>query len=86
MKLFCHLIISLIITLLGFAGLPEAFAGIVTDPLGRKVLVPEKPQRVISLAPNITEIIFALNRENLLKGVTLHCDFPVEAKLLPRVG
>jgi len=64
----------------------DAAAGIVTDQLGRKVQVPENPQRVISLAPNITEIIFALNRENLLKGVTLHCDFPAEAKKLPRVG
>jgi len=82
MKLFR----PLIITLLLFAGISEASAGTVTDQLGRKVLVPENPQRVISLAPNITEIIFALNRENLLKGVTLHCDFPVDAKFLPRVG
>lgn len=86
MKLFRPLIISLIITLLGLAGLPEAFAGIVTDQLGRKVIVPENPRRIISLAPNITEIIFALNSENRLKGVTLHCDFPVEARLLPKVG
>ncbi len=64
----------------------SATAGIVTDQLGRKVLVPKNPQRVISLAPNITEIIFALDSERLLKGVTLHCDFPAEAKLLPRVG
>jgi iron complex transport system substrate-binding protein len=63
-----------------------AGAGIVTDQLGRKVTVPEKPARIISLAPNITEIIFALNREKLLKGVTQHCDFPVEAKKLPRIG
>jgi len=64
----------------------SATAGIVTDQIGRKVLIPENPQRVISLAPNITEIIFALNCENRLKGVTLHCDFPIEAKLLPKVG
>jgi iron complex transport system substrate-binding protein len=63
-----------------------ATAGLVSDQLGRKVLIPENPQRIISLAPNITEIIFALNCENRLKGVTLHCDFPIEAKLLPKVG
>ncbi|MFO7667374.1 MAG: cobalamin-binding protein [Desulfobacterales bacterium] len=67
-------------------GEPSATAGLVTDQLGRKVLIPENPQRIISLAPNITEIIFALNCENRLKGVTLHCDFPIEAKLLPKVG
>jgi len=86
MKFSRSLIIALIITLPCFAGLSETYAGTVTDQLGRKVIVPENPRRVISLAPNITEIIFALNRESLLKGVTLHCDFPVEAKLLPRVG
>jgi iron complex transport system substrate-binding protein len=64
----------------------DAAAGIVTDQLGRRVQVPVNPQRVISLAPNITEIIFALNRETLLKGVTQHCDFPAEAKRLPRIG
>jgi len=78
--------IFLIIMLLCFSGLPETYGGIVTDQLGRKVLIPENPQRIISLAPNITEIIFALNSENRLKGVTLHCDFPVEAKLLPKIG
>ena len=77
--------ILMIFVLLCFGELP-ATAGVVTDKLGRKVLVPENPQRIISLAPNITEIIFALNSENRLKGVTLHCDFPVEAKLLPKVG
>ncbi len=85
MKFRCLINISMILILLCFGELPAA-AGIVTDQLGRKVLIPENPQRVISLAPNITEIIFALNCENRLKGVTLHCDFPVEAKLLPKVG
>jgi iron complex transport system substrate-binding protein len=82
MKFLCFLSIILIL----FAGLNGASAGIVTDQLGRKVLVPENPRKIISLAPNITEIIFALNRENILKGVTIHCDYPAGAKLLPRVG
>lgn len=77
--------IFMIFIWLCFGELP-ATAGIVTDHLGRKVLIPENPQRIISLAPNITEIIFALNCEKRLKGVTLHCDFPVEAKMLPKVG
>ena len=85
MKFWRLINIFMIFIWLCFGELP-ATAGIVTDQLGRKVIVPENPRRVISLAPGITEIIFALNRESLLKGVTLHCDFPVEAKLLPRVG
>ena len=85
MKFWRLINIFMIFIWLCFGELP-ATAGIVTDQLGRKVMVPENPRRVISLAPGITEIIFALNRESLLKGVTLHCDFPAEAKLLPRVG
>ncbi len=61
-------------------------AGTVTDELGRKMSVPDNLRRVVSLAPSITEIIFALGKENLLKGVTRFSDFPEAAKNLPRVG
>lgn len=61
-------------------------ARIVTDQLGRQVTVSDKPRRVVSLAPNITEIIYALGQENLLKGVTLYSDFPPAAVSLPKVG
>jgi iron complex transport system substrate-binding protein len=58
----------------------------VTDQVGRRVVVPSDPQRVIALAPSITEIIFALGRENCLKGVTKYSDFPKQASKLPKVG
>ena len=61
-------------------------AKIVTDQLGRKITVPDNPQRVVALAPSITEIIYALGRENILKGVTLYSDFPPAAVSLPKVG
>jgi len=61
-------------------------ARIVMDQMGRQVTVPDKPQRVIALAPSITEIIYALDQENLLKGVTLYSDFPAAAMGLPKVG
>jgi iron complex transport system substrate-binding protein len=86
MKFRCPIITFLIFTWLCFTELSAAAAGIVTDQLGRKVLIPKNPQWVISLAPSITEIIFALNRESCLKGVTLHCDFPIGARRLPNVG
>jgi iron complex transport system substrate-binding protein len=38
------------------------------------------------LAPSVTEIIFALNKEHLLKGVTRFSDFPPQAAKLPKVG
>ena len=56
------------------------------DQAGRMVSVPDNPLRVVSLAPSITEIVFALGEEDRLKGVTQHCDFPAEAQALPKVG
>lgn len=50
------------------------------------VRVPVAPQRVISLAPSATEIVYALDRGDLLKGATVNSDFPEAAGALPRVG
>ncbi|MFO7554206.1 MAG: cobalamin-binding protein [Desulfobacterales bacterium] len=69
-----------------FIGAPSPEAKTVTDQLGRQVRVPDKPQRVISLAPNITEIIFGIEQSHRLKGVTTYSDFPPEAEKLPKVG
>ncbi len=63
-----------------------AEAGWVQDQTGRKLWVPDNPLRVVSLAPSITEIIFALGEGARIQGVTQHCDFPSEALSLPRVG
>ena len=56
------------------------------DHTGRKIILSAYPQRVVSLAPSITEIIFALGRQHLLKGVTRFSDHPPDAKKLPKVG
>ncbi len=58
----------------------------VTDLLGRKLEVPKNPQRVVALAPSITEIVYALGQQRRLKGVTRFSDYPEAAKQLPRVG
>jgi cobalamin transport system substrate-binding protein len=68
-----------------FLGTP-VFARTVTDQLGRNVTVPDEPRRIVSLAPNITEIIFALGQEHRLIGATRYSDFPSEANKLPKVG
>jgi len=44
------------------------------------------PQRVVSLAPSVTETIFALGLGQRLVGVTTYCDYPAEARKLPKVG
>jgi iron complex transport system substrate-binding protein len=72
---------------LALACLPAtAAAGSVVDQLGREVSVPEHPERIVAMAPSITEIIFALEAENRLAGVTRFSDYPQEAQRLPKVG
>jgi len=66
--------------------IPQVAAGTFVDQLERQVTLPDDPQRVISLAPSITEIIYALKQENRLKGVTRHSDFPIQATKLPKIG
>ena len=43
-------------------------------------------RRIVSLAPSLTETVFALGFGDRLVGVTNHCDYPAEAKNLPKVG
>ena len=86
MKYRWQFIILLVSTSLYLTVVVQATAGIVIDQLGRQVNVPDDPQRIVSLAPNITEIIFALGQEHRLKGVTRYSDFPPQAAKLPKVG
>jgi iron complex transport system substrate-binding protein len=58
----------------------------LTDSVGRRMQVPVNPQRVVALAPSITEIVFALGRQQRLVGVTRYSDYPPEAARLPKVG
>lgn len=58
----------------------------VIDDAGRKIQVPAKLNRVVSLSPYLTEIVFAVGGEDNLVGVTSYCDYPAKAKMLPQVG
>jgi iron complex transport system substrate-binding protein len=58
----------------------------VVDQTGHRVLLPERMDRIVSLAPCITEIIFSLNEGERLVGVTEHCNYPTAAADLPKVG
>ncbi len=58
----------------------------VVDQLGRRMQIADHPERVIALAPSITEIIFSLHQEHRLVGVTLFSDYPPAARKLPKVG
>jgi iron complex transport system substrate-binding protein len=56
------------------------------DSLGREIPVPAPPKRIIGLAPNLTEILYALGLGDRVVGVTNHCNYPPEASLKPKVG
>jgi iron complex transport system substrate-binding protein len=58
----------------------------VTDETGRHMLIPLNVQRVVSLAPNLTETIYALGLDGKLVGDTTFCDIPPAAKEKPHVG
>jgi len=58
----------------------------VVDDLTRKVTIKKLPQRIISLAPSNTEILFALGLEDRVVGVTQYCNYPEAAKAKPRVA
>lgn len=58
----------------------------ITDDAGVVVSFYSSPERIISLAPNITEVIFAIGADSLLAGVTDLCNFPPEAKKKTKTG
>lgn len=58
----------------------------ITDSYNREIILNKKPKRIISLAPNITELIYTLNAENILIGRTDYCDYPEECKKISSVG
>lgn len=56
------------------------------DQAGRLVKLNEMPEKIISLAPSNTEILYALGLEDRLVGVTEYCDYPEVAKQKPKIG
>lgn len=64
----------------------EKFPLKLMDDLGRLVEIKEKPEKIISLAPSNTEILFALGLGDKVVGVTEFCDYPEEAKSKEKAG
>jgi iron complex transport system substrate-binding protein len=64
----------------------QALAAGFIDEVGRKLEVPGSPQRIVSVAPNVTEILFALGLGDRLVGVSSYCQFPPEALKKEKIG
>ena len=56
------------------------------DEVGREVTLPFPPKRIVSLAPNVTEILFSLGLNEEVVGVSIHCNYPEKVKDRIRVG
>ncbi len=61
-------------------------ARIMTDEVGRRVTIPVDVRRIVSLAPNLTETVYALGLQDRLAGDTDYCDTPPAATSKPHVG
>ena len=58
----------------------------IIDETGRTIEVPVQPQRIISIAPSVTEILYALGLEQRVVGRSDYCDYPPEVRQKPGVG
>jgi len=58
----------------------------VTDEVGRTVRVPQPVNRIVSLAPSLTETVYALGLQDRLVGDTDYCDYPPDAQKKTKVG
>ncbi len=77
---------KLIATLLMF-GCGIAFATVeVVDDLGIKVQLKSNPERIISLSPHLTELLFSLGVGEKIVATVAHADHPAAAKKIPRLG
>jgi len=64
----------------------EGYPVTIIDDLGYTIALTEKPERISSLAPSNTEILFALGLEDNVIGVTEYCNYPSETEDKEKIG
>ncbi len=58
----------------------------ITDSYGKEITLTKEPEKIISAAPNITEIIFKIGAEDKLVGRTDYCDYPESVSSIESIG
>lgn len=67
--------------------LPPAAAALeVSDGLGETVRLDKPAARIVSFAPHVTELLFAIGAGGRIVGVVKHSDYPKAAKAIPEIG
>ncbi len=61
-------------------------ADVFIDELGNEIYLKSKPSKIISAAPNITEIIYAIDAQSSLVGRTSFCNYPKDVESIPVIG
>lgn len=84
---FLKFITRPLLVVIVLAGSTPAFASRrVTDELGRSVIVPDVPYRILCLTPALTETVYELGAGDSIAGVTDYTVFPAEARTKPSIG
>jgi iron complex transport system substrate-binding protein len=78
------LIFPLVLVLFGMGG--KTPAATFMDEAGRRLEIGGPPRRIVSVAPNVTEILFALGLEDRVVGVSIYCQHPPEALQKEKIG
>ena len=65
---------------------PQPVDALVVDALGVQIKFTSPPQRLVSLAPSNTELLFALGVGSRIVGVTEYCDYPAAAVAITKVA
>jgi len=84
LRISVFILFYLLITNSSYAGQAEGVS--VVDDTGAVVTLVHPARRIVSLAPHVTELLFAASAGQQLVGVVDYSDFPEAAKTLPRVG
>ncbi len=69
-----------------FTPLASAKSITVTDDMGNAVSIPKTAERIVALAPHVTELLFSLGLGDKIVATVEYADYPPAAKKIPRIG